>query len=135
MPPRSVGKEPLTQAGDSPSWETAMPKKCDRKELCRELLTIERKHADDFARMSEIKALLKADADGINFKIVVEGLGEVNVSAPKDKCLEGETHELVLEKFKALPERRQQALIEQGVVATVEIWKKAYYGGVTTKLF
>lgn len=112
-----------------------MPKKCDRDALCRELLAIEKKHADDFARMDEIKSLLKADAGGVNFKIVVTGIGEVNVSAPRDKSLEGETQELQLEKFKALPERRREALIEQGVVATVEIWKKAYYGAVTTKLF
>lgn len=112
-----------------------MAKKCDRDALCRELLTIEKKHVKDFARMDEIKSLLKADAGGVNFKIVIAGLGETSVSAPKEKHLEGEADELVLEKFKALPEKRQQALRALGVVATVEIWKKAYYGSVTTRLF
>ena len=112
-----------------------MAKKCDRDALCRELLGIEKKHERDFARMGEIKSLLKGDADGVNFKITVKGVGEVSVSAPKPAQLEGETQELVLANFLDLPERRRQSLIEQGLVVTVPIEKKAYYGGVTTKLY
>jgi hypothetical protein len=112
-----------------------MAKICDRDALCRELLGIEKKHAKDFARMDEIKSLLKGDADGVNFKITIDGLGTVNVSAPKDEHLDGTKQELVLEEFLALPDKRRQALMAQGLVATVEIWKRAYYGAVTTKLF
>ena len=112
-----------------------MGKKLDRDALCKELLTIEKKHEKDFARMGEIKSLLKGDADGINFKITITGLGEVSVSAPKPASLEGQTQELVLDRYLALPEKRRELLIEQGLVITVPIEKKAYYGGVTTKIF
>lgn len=112
-----------------------MAKKVDRDALCRELLSIEKKHTKDFARMDEIKSLLKADADGVNFKITLAGLGEVNVSAPKPERLDGTKQELKLETFLALPQKRRELLEEQGIVSTVEVWKKAYYGSVTTKVF
>jgi hypothetical protein len=112
-----------------------MPKKPDRKALCRELLAIEKKHAKDFGRMDEIKSILKEDAAGENFDVTIAGMGKVNVSAPKPKRMDGTRQELCLETFLALPQARQEKLEEQGIVATVEIWKDAYGGRVTTKLF
>lgn len=112
-----------------------MPKKCDREALCRELLTIEKKHATTFGRMAEIKSALKADADGENFKIRIEGLGEVNVSAPREKYCEGVAPEIVVEKFLALPAAERKALLKRGLVVEAEQWKSAYYGSVTPKLF
>jgi hypothetical protein len=111
-----------------------MAKKPDRQALCRELLTIEKKRTADFTRYDAIKAELKTDASE-NFKIVVNGLGEVSVSAPKPKRCEGTAPELVVENFLKLPERERKTLIKLGLVIEAEQWKSAYYGSVTTKLF
>jgi hypothetical protein len=112
-----------------------MAKKPDRDALCRELLTIQRKHSSDFARMDEIKSMLKADADGSNFKIVVTGLGEVSVSAPQKKYLEGVFPEVHVETFLGLPTSERKALIKRGIVVEAEKWKEAYYGSVRIKTF
>lgn len=110
-------------------------KKPDRDALCRELLTIEKKHSADIGRMTEIKSLLKGDAKGENFKIVVTGLGEVGVSAPKEKYLEGTAPELVVASFLALPIAERKALLKRKLVIEAEQWKDAYYGAVRTKLY
>jgi hypothetical protein len=111
-----------------------MAKNFDRDALCRELLGIEKKHAKDLARIAEIKAALKEEADK-NYQIRIDGLGIVRVSAPKPERTEGEAHALVVDKFLALPCRRRETLIEQGLVVTAPIIKKAYYGSVSVELF
>jgi hypothetical protein len=112
-----------------------MAKKPDRDALCRELLTIEKKHEKDFARMGEIKSMLKVDAGGDNFKIVISGLGEVSVSAPRDKYLEAVKPEIAVEAFLELPKGERSSLIKRGLVIEAEQWKEAYYGSVRTKLY
>jgi hypothetical protein len=110
----------------------AMP---TRHALCEELLKLRSKHADVYAREKEIKALLIADADGENFKEVVDKLGTVKVSAPKEARLTGTAPELVVESFLGMTETQQAKLIEKGVVKIAEIYTGKYYGSVTAELF
>jgi len=118
-----------------PAAKPAKSKKIDRTALARELLGYEKKLFEDLARMSEIKSLLKGDANGENYKITVKGLGEVKVSAPRDKVCTGVTPELAVDKFLALAKGERTALIKSGVVVEAEQWKSAYYGSVTAELF
>jgi hypothetical protein len=114
-----------------------MAKKTDTEALCRELLTIRRKHADVFDREKEVKSQLTAAAGekGENLKITIEDLGIVKVSAPKEKRRTGTAPEIVVEAFLRLPERERKDLMKRGLVAEVEQWKSAYYGSVTAELF
>jgi hypothetical protein len=111
-----------------------MAKKCDREVLCRELLTLHKEHADDFARIKAIKSDLLAAAEE-NDKIKVAGLGVVKISAPKPKQCAGVAPELKIEAFLGLEPRERKDLLKRGLVAEVEQWKGAYYGSVTPELF
>jgi hypothetical protein len=111
-----------------------MAKKPDREALCRELLTLCKRNAEDDARRNEIKAELKGDADE-NYKIKIPGLGVVKVSAPKDKSCTGTAPEIVVEAFLALPNGQKEKLLERGVVKIAEQWTGTYYGSVTAELF
>jgi hypothetical protein len=106
-----------------------MAKKPDRRAPCQELVTLRKKHADAFAREKEIKSTLTASAgeEGENFKIAIDGLGVVKVSAPKEARCTGTAPEVVVETFVALPER--------GVVKIAQQWTGKYYGSVTAELF
>ena len=112
-----------------------MAKSTDREALCRELLGFERKLFDDLARMSEIKSLLKADAEGENFQVRIAGLGLVKVSAPRGKSCTGTAPMIVVDKFLELPKSERNDLIKRGIVAEEQQWKNAYYGSVTAELF
>jgi hypothetical protein len=80
---------------------------------------------------------LKRDAadHGENFQLVVDKLGRIKVSAPKDKVCKGTAPEIIVEAFLALPERERDKLIEKGIVRIAEQWTGAYYGAVTVELF
>ena len=114
-----------------------MAKKADRQALCDELLRLRKKHLDAFTREKEIKSELTRSAGeaGENFKITIEGLGVVKVSAPKDKRCTGTAPEIVVDKFLALPASEQKDLTRRGVVVIAEQWTGAYYGSVTPELF
>lgn len=111
-----------------------MAKKPDTDALCRELLALCRKNAEDDARRDEIKAELKKGAVE-NFQVTVAGLGKVKVSAPQPKRCTGTAPEVVVESFLALPQREQDRLTERGIVRIAQQWKNAYYGSVTPELF
>ncbi|MGH6875923.1 MAG: hypothetical protein ACREHV_00950 [Rhizomicrobium sp.] len=111
-----------------------MAKKCDRDALCRELLNLHRQHADDFARIKEIKSELLAGATE-NDKITVKDVGVVKISAPKPKECTGVAPELKIEAFLGLEPRERKDLIKRGLVIEAEQWKGAYYGAVTPELF
>jgi len=111
-----------------------MAKKPDNEALCRELLTLRRKHAEAFARETEIKAALKTGA-AENFQISIPGLGVVKVSAPKPKSCTGVSPEIVVDAFLRLDDRERKKLIKLGLVIEAEQWKGAYYGSVTAELF
>lgn len=106
-------------------------------ELGDELLSIRSDNAEVYARDDQICSKLKAIAKtkGDNFKVTIENLGEVNVSAPKGKHRTGTAPTLKVDAFFALSEAKRQKLIDAGLVEIAEVWKKAYYGGVTAKLF
>jgi hypothetical protein len=114
-----------------------MAKKPDRRALCEELLTLRKKHADAFAREKEIKSALTASAGEAqeNFKIAIDKLGVVKVSAPKDARCTGTAPEIVVEAFLALTEKERGKLTERGVVKIAEQWTGKYYGSVTAELF
>src|SRR5258708_32740284 len=113
MPRKALAEEPMT-----------------REELVTELLDMRRIYALYEARDSEICALLKAEAadEGGNFQVTIDGLGRIKVSAPRDKAMKGEAPELVVNKFYALPDRKREALIEQGIVKMEPQYSGAYYG-------
>jgi hypothetical protein len=106
-----------------------------RHALCEELLKLRSKHADVYAREKELKTLLITDADGENFKEVVEKLGTVKVSAPKDARLTGTEPQLVVETFLGMTETQRAKLTDKGVVKIAEKWTGKYYGSVTAELF
>jgi hypothetical protein len=112
-------------------------KKPDTQALSDELLRLRKKHADVFAREKEIKADLigAALAEGDSLKIVVERLGTVKVSPPKDARCTGTAPQIVVEAFLALPEREKGKLTERGIVKIAEQWTGKYYGSVTAELF
>jgi hypothetical protein len=108
-----------------------------REKLVKELLELRQQYKPFEARDDEICSLLKQDAkdEGGNFKVTIEGLGFVNVSAPKDQHRTGTSYELNLDKFLASPQRDQDRLIERGYARKIEVWKNAYYGAVNVTLF
>lgn len=113
----------------------AKAKKPTRADICRELLDIERTHEAAFTRIAAIKTELKliAASEG-KFRETFAGLGYVSVSpaAPEQKV--GESTELVVTAWDALPESRRAKLLEQGLVHRVDIIKGAYHGRVDVKL-
>jgi hypothetical protein len=106
-----------------------------RHALCEELLKLRSEHADAFAREKEIKALLIKDAGTENFKEVVDKLGVVKVSAPKEQRCTGTAPELVIDAFLGMTELQRDKLTEKGVVKIAEQWTGKYYGSVTAELF
>jgi hypothetical protein len=108
----------------------------NRDKLAAELIALRKKYEPFEARDKEICTLLKqlAGSSG-NFEVVVKGEGRIKVSAPKDKAMKGTAPEIVVEAFMALPQRRRDALIEQGVVKVFPQYSGAYYGAVTVELF
>lgn len=108
----------------------------NRDKLIKEFLELERLWQPHQPRHDEIRATLLEDAKGGDgYKIVIANLGQASISAPHDEECTGEEPRLVPEKYLALvvPERRK--LTKSGLVEVVEVWKKAYGGRVTTKLF
>lgn len=105
------------------------------RDLCRELLEIERDNPEIFRRIEEIKISLKlqADQDG-SFRETFEGLGYVSVSPSRPAETIGEAPEAVIDAWNALSPGRRDKLIEQGVIRMAPIVKGASYGQVRTKL-
>ena len=106
-----------------------------RRKLCEELLKLRVKHADVYAREKELKTLLIKDAGEDNFKEVVDKLGAVKVSAPKEARLTGTEPQLVVETFLGMTETQREKLTEKGVVKIAEKWTGKYYGSVAVDLF
>jgi hypothetical protein len=108
------------------------------RDLCRELLVIERDNPAIFARIGEIKTLLKveADATGKIREVFAEKdlVGFVSASPSKPEETLGEGPEIVVGAWNQLPNHRQQKLIEQGLVKIEPIVKGAYPGQVRSKL-
>lgn len=105
-----------------------------RSELCRELLDIELRHRDVFARIDAIKAELKG-------KALLEGKfretfadGHVAVSPATAEEITGEKPVLIVAAWAELKPARQDKLLEDGLVRIEPIVKGAYYGRVDVKL-
>lgn len=108
------------------------------RDLCRELLEIERDNPEIFARAGEIKTLLKATADSqgkFREAFTEAGLvGWVSVSPGKAESVLGEGPEIVVEAWTALKPPKRDKLIADGLVKIVPLTKGASYGQVRTKL-
>ncbi len=112
------------------------PKPPTRAELAAELLKLRFDHRDAFDRMEAIKQALKdiADTDG-SFREDVAGVGHVSVSPGRAAHKYGEAPALVIPAWDKLTEKKRAKLIEDGVVANVDLIKGAYYGRCEVKLF
>lgn len=122
-----------TAAARKPAANTATA----RRELCLELIGIQKKHADPLARMEAIKAELKqiAAEAGENFKEEFPTDGSVSVSRPKKGDFKGSFPVLQMPAWLALKPKAQDKLKEQGLVAIEDKWGGDYYGAVTVKIF
>jgi hypothetical protein len=114
------------------------PKAPTVRELCQELLEIERDHPEIFARFGEIKTLLKAAADSQGkFREAFTGpglVGWVSVSPSKPEETLGEGPEIIVDAWSKLKQPKRDKLIAEGLVKIVPLIKGASYGQVRTKL-
>lgn len=102
--------------------------------LAAELLKIERKIAPERARMEEIKSELRKDAKE-NFKIEVDGLGVVKVSAPHEPEFKGIMPTANIQNILAADEKERQKLLDKGWIEMVPTYGRPFYGSVTLDLF
>jgi hypothetical protein len=110
----------------------------ERRELAEELLALNRKHAEAFARIDDLKSALRklATDAGENFKEEFAGKGAVKVSGGHDAVFKGILPEVNVETFLALPEKDRKKLVEdKGIIKMVPTYGKPYYGSVTVDLF
>jgi hypothetical protein len=118
----------------------------NRDKLAQELCDLRKKYAlspalarekpADDARDVEICAQLKKDAaKSDNFRVTIDRLGQVTVSAPRDKAATGETYEFMLDIFLAASDAEKKRLMDKGYVKKVMQYSGAYYGAVTVELF
>lgn len=105
-----------------------------RRALAIELLDLRHKYREPFDRIEEIKSALK---DGVaeNCKEVVDGKGEVGITAPKPKRFKARIQQLVAETFLGLTEAKQKKLRDDGIVVDVDEYVAESYGQVRVKLF
>lgn len=111
------------------------PAESKRQKLCRELLEIELKHSDIFARMDAVKTELKelAKVDG-RFRETFVGLGYVSVSPAQPEQVTGEAPVLQVAAWQDLTDSRRDKLLEQGLVRIEPTIKGASYGQVRVNL-
>lgn len=105
--------------------------------LCKELLEIEKKHTDVFARMKAIETDLKAIANDNNdsFKEDIAGLGSVSVAPAKAAEFKGSLPQIQTEAWLALKAAERKALEKSGLIMIEQVWGSKSYGRVTVKLF
>lgn len=105
------------------------------RDLCEELLGIERDNPQIFARIDEIKTLLKLHADDNgSFRETFANLGYVSTSPSKPAEVVGEAPEVVVTAWQALKQPKRDKLIADGLVILAPIVKGASYGQVRVKL-
>jgi hypothetical protein len=111
------------------------PKPKTVRELCEELLEIERDNPKIFARIDEIKMRLKLEAEAVGaFRENFAKLGWVSASPPKAAEVTGEAPAIDVGAWSALKPSRREKLLEEGWVKLEPIVKGASYGQVRTKL-
>lgn len=107
-----------------------------RDKLARELIELRRRYAPYEARDAEICSLLKAEArDGGNFEVVINKVGRIKVSSPREKAMKGLAPEIIVDAFLGLPQMKRDRLIEDGIVKMEPQYSGAYYGAVTVELY
>jgi hypothetical protein len=95
------------------------------------------KLADDLARLEDLKAALRKEAKeaGESFHEEFAGKGRVEVTPPRPAEFKGLMPTVAPQAFVALSDKKRAALLETGVVAMAEQWRRPYYGAVTFKPF
>lgn len=107
-----------------------------RRELAHELLKINHKHADDYARIAAIEVLLKTVATelGESFKEEFAGEGYVSASGRIEAEFKGNVPQIQTELWLTLPAAERKKLEKSGVVKIEPHWSKASNGRVTVKV-
>ena len=108
-----------------------------RRALAEELVGLNRKHSDVFARIDDIKSELRKMATdaGENFKEEFAGKGAVKVSGGHAAQFKGILPEVNVEAFLALKETERAKLVDKAIVKMTPTYGKPYYGSVTVDLF
>lgn len=107
-----------------------------RRAIAEQLLGLQSKIASDLLKIDACKEQLRAIAEdkGEGFVEEVEGVGSVEVKAGTEKKFKGLVPALKPETYLALPEARQKALQEQGLVAMEAQYTSARSPSVTVRL-
>lgn len=116
--------------------ETPVRIEAKRREIAERLLRRE-------AEVAELLRLIDEDKDalrtlsieaGEGFTIEAKDLGTVHVTAGREAELTGTKPQLVVAAFLRLTPKRQEKLVEDGLVEIVEVWKKGAKPSVTVRL-
>lgn len=107
----------------------------DRQALAAELLRKVAAAGPANAAIEDLKIRLReaGAADG-SFSERVEGLGQVEVAAPKGKRFKGTMPTLVPDLYLAMTEAERAGLAAAGVVVLAEQYSRPFAGSVTVKL-
>lgn len=107
-----------------------------REENCRKLLATTKKIADDIQTIEDCKEAARIDAQEHKegYTVKVDGLGEVEVSAPAERKLKGLAHVLDQETYLDLSESRRKKLIADGLVIEEREYQPARKPSVTVRL-
>ena len=108
-----------------------------RRNLCQERIAIERKLADDYARIAAIETELKAiaTAAGESFKEEFAGKGSVAVGGRVEAEFKGDVPIIITEAWQALKPIEQKRYVKAGLVTIEAQWGRASNGRVTVKVF
>ena len=107
-----------------------------RRAVAEQLLELNRRLGDDFAKMASLEAELKliATEQGESFKEDFGGLGYVSASGRIEAEMKGEVPVIVSEEWLSLKEIERKRLLKSGLVKIEEQWGKASNGRVTVKV-
>jgi pyridoxine 5'-phosphate synthase PdxJ len=106
-----------------------------RRAIAQQLVALQTEIEPALGKIDALKEDLRqiAEQDGQGFTEQLEG-GSVEVKASRARELKGILPELKPEAFLALPQGRQEKLIEQGLVAMVQQWSPAARPSVTVRV-
>jgi serine kinase of HPr protein (carbohydrate metabolism regulator) len=100
------------------------------------ILRTQRKIADDLQLIEDDKEALRASAaerkEGFTFEI--DGLGQVEVKAPREAELTGTAPQIIVAAYLKLGEAKRKKLVDDGIVEIIEVWKKAAKPSVTVRI-
>jgi hypothetical protein len=109
----------------------------ERRELCQERVALERKLANDQARVASIEARLKQIATelGDGFKETFPNGDYVSASGAVAAEFKGDVPVIQTEAWQGLKPAEQKAHVKSGLVKIEPQWGRASSGRVTCKVF